>query len=291
MTIPERYHGGLVFLSDAKNTLLECSEIAQETLEDYGHAVEHIIPEVGSKTLLHTASYSVQLALSRPADISPCSQHGVRSQANENRGLRLEITLEPSFQAYSEAETSELLMAVMLFRCLQVFPAMEVEWMDTDTKLTQSQFTSAFSGFAAEPVAKPVRPRRPNSNLFASIDDTAADLDAQMDAVLGRRRSRGRSGLVALSDQEILALSYRTDPHPDELTAKDLDGQPSSQLRLATWAMTGVLATVSAPVAASLAAVNLLRGEDFRLNTQVLSLSAFVAFMQGSGAASAMSLF
>ena len=291
MTIPERYHGGLVFLSDAKNTLLECSEIAQETLEDYGHAVAHVIPEVGSKTLLHTASYSVQLALSRPANISPCSQHGVRSQANENRGLRLEITLEPSFQAYSEAETSELLMAVMLFRCLQVFPAMEVEWMDTDTKLTQSQFTSAFSGFATEPVAKPVRPRRPNSNLFASIDDTAADLDAQMDAVLGRRRNRGRSGLVALSDQEILALSYRTDPHPDELTAKDLDGQPSSQLRLATWAMTGVLATVSAPVAASLAAVNLLRGEDFRLNTQVLSLSAFVAFMQGSGAASAMSLF
>ena len=94
-----------------------------------------------------------------------------------------------------------------------------------------------------------------------------------------------------MSEEERLALAFRAEPHPDELSPEEAaGGPPSSQLRLASWAMTGVVASVSAPVAVSLAAVNLMRGEDFRLNTQVLSLSAFVAFVHGSGAASALPL-
>ncbi|TNF58872.1 MAG: hypothetical protein EP307_11545, partial [Rhodobacteraceae bacterium] len=53
--------------------------------------------------------------------------------------------------------------------------------------------------------------------------------------------------------------------------------------RLTAWAMTGCIATLSLPVAASLAAVNLIRGEDFRLNTQVLSMTVLVASVPAYG--------
>jgi len=54
--------------------------------------------------------------------------------------------------------------------------------------------------------------------------------------------------------------------------------------------MTGMMVFLSTPVAASMAAVNLIRGEDFRMNTQVLSLTGLLVSLQSSGAlASAVS--
>ena len=54
--------------------------------------------------------------------------------------------------------------------------------------------------------------------------------------------------------------------------------------RLATWGMTGVVTLMSGPVGLSMAAVNLARGEDFRLNTHVLSLTGLLVMLQSSGA-------
>ena len=48
--------------------------------------------------------------------------------------------------------------------------------------------------------------------------------------------------------------------------------------------MTGMLAFLSGPVAVSMAAVNLIKGEDLRLNTHVLALTGFVSMVIGSGA-------
>jgi hypothetical protein len=54
--------------------------------------------------------------------------------------------------------------------------------------------------------------------------------------------------------------------------------------RLGAWVLTGGAATICLPVAASLSVVNLLKGEDFRLNTQMLSLSGLGVVLNSNGA-------
>ena len=70
----------------------------------------------------------------------------------------------------------------------------------------------------------------------------------------------------------------------EPLPAEEEDEEePSDVRRLATWGMTGMMVFLSGPVAVSMAAVNLVRGEDFRLNTHVLALTGFLVTMQSSG--------
>ena len=285
MAQSSEYHGGLVFPGDARNALARCSSIVQETLEDYGHAVEHSVTVTEDAAQLHTAAYSADLVLAPaglPEDTAPA---GDPRRPARPVPLRLTVALTPSFSGYDGHETSELLLAVVLYRLVQSLGATGIEWMDTSTPLTRAQFLSAFPGMEPDGTAPGKTARR-----FAPVEDTMSGVSRRCDMIMGRRSRPGRTGLVKMTEEERLALAFRAEPHPDELSAEETGGHPSSQLRLASWAMTGVVASVSAPVAVSLAAVNLVRGEDFRLNTQVLSLSAFVAFMHGSGAASAMSL-
>lgn len=281
-----RYHGGLVFLGDAESALTRCERIVRETLEDYGHTVEHVLPVSGGTAEVHTHSYSVELRLTGAGSPELSSPPADARRPARPVPLKLEIALAPSFAEVADAETSELLLAVALFRLVSGVSADEIEWLDHQTKLSKQQFLSAFSGVM--PAPSPIRPER----RFAPVEETAEGISRHYDAIMGRPPRPGSTGLVQMSEEEQLALAFREAPHPDELDGHDLDGsEPSSQLRLASWAMTGVVASVSMPVAASMAAINLLKGEDFRLNTQVLSFSAFVAFVHGSSAATAMTLF
>jgi len=54
--------------------------------------------------------------------------------------------------------------------------------------------------------------------------------------------------------------------------------------RLGAWVLTGGAAPLCLPVAASLSVLNLLKGEDFRLNTQMLSLSGLGFVLNSNGA-------
>lgn len=273
MTQRSEYHGGLVFPGDAQNALADCSGIVMETLEDYGHPVEHAVPLSAASEDLHTAGCCVRLELSALPDGSPGAAAGA---------ARLTVSLTPSFAGHDTRETNELLLAVILFRLVQHLDATRISWLDFPGMLTRDQFLGAFSGAAPQPV----RPNRPHRG-FQPVDDELDSISRRCDTIMGRPAHGGISGLVEMTEEERLALAFREDPHPDEVVPGE-EAQESSQLRLASWAMTGMVASVSAPVALSLAAVNLVRGENFRLNTQVLSLSAFVAFMHSSGAASAM---
>lgn len=58
------------------------------------------------------------------------------------------------------------------------------------------------------------------------------------------------------------------------------------RLTIAGWLMTGMLAVLSMPVAAALVVVGLLRGMDFRLAVQALSVTALFAVLQNSGSLS-----
>ena len=164
---------------------------------------------------------------------------------------------------------------------VDAFSVKQIEWLDPATQLTVDQFLSAFSNISPRRIRSGQDVIAPKRNRFAPIEETEPDLAVQCATILGRSPYAGEEGLIELTEEEALALAFRADARPG-----DMDGAEETQSdirRLASWGMTGMLVFISAPVAASLAAVNLARGEDFRLNTQVLSLTGFVATMQGTG--------
>lgn len=58
------------------------------------------------------------------------------------------------------------------------------------------------------------------------------------------------------------------------------DSGPEKRLTLASWFMTGVLSVVATPIGVATAVVGLGRGLDFRLVTQILSVTALFAVLQ-----------
>jgi hypothetical protein len=120
---------------------------------------------------------------------------------------------------------------------------------------------------------------------FHSIDETEERLAKRIDIFTDSNADEDEFGLVELTDEEALSLAYRVCPHPDVIDMPSKSDEAASDIRrLATWGMTGMLGFLSAPVALSMVAVNLARGEDFRLNTHVLSLTGLLVMLQSTGA-------
>lgn len=293
MTERGRYHGGLVFFGKNDGELEQFSQIVANTLEDYGHPVERQSRLSTYDAQTAASHYLVQLSLADTGEPSEqagrCMRLDVAGGLNpgrqidiDNRARRLTVSLIAADPERDDRDISELLMVVMLYRMVDMSEATFVEWLDPDTVLTTEQFLAAFNDVApaladdisagaplvaknVTPLKHPGRLRRPNglANGHAVVAET---------------------GIVQLSDQDRLALAFRTDAEGTSTSPVGADAAQSDIRRLAIWGMTGMVATLSAPVAVSMAAVNLIRGEDFRLNTQVLSLTGALVFLQSSGA-------
>jgi len=170
-----------------------------------------------------------------------------------------------------------------MYRMVDAYAADYVEWLDPETVLTTDEFLGAFSSVSPRRVRGRQQIIDDGAPRFAPIDETEPGLGVRYDAISGQKLFSGHDGPVSLSEEEALSLAFRLDPRPDEFDPTE--DEPDSDIRrLATWGMTGVLVTLSAPVGISMAAVNLARGEDFRLNTHVLSLSGLLVVLQSSGA-------
>ncbi|MEM1005458.1 MAG: hypothetical protein AAGK26_08755, partial [Pseudomonadota bacterium] len=94
---------------------------------------------------------------------------------------------------------------------------------------------------------------------------------------------------IQLTDEQLLSIAFRAADDPPVFddasdTATDAPDRPSDALRLSSWCLTGVVASMSTPIALSMAAVNLIRGEDFRLNTQVLVFTMAIVALNASNA-------
>lgn len=289
MTHTGRYHGGLEFLGKRESGLDRFSRIATATLEAYGHRVERQSALTPHEARITASRYAVLLALD---PLPPDAAQPAPARRGTDAALvkrRLSITLCPADAASDDATQTQLMLVVMLYRMVEAYGALNIEWLDPGTVLSVEQFLGAF----AEVSPRRVRGRQEiieeRRARFAPVEETAQDLNSQYDAICGQKPNAAE-GLVSLSEDEALALAFRDGPHPNELPDNAQEQAISDIRRLATWGMTGTLAFMSLPVAASLAAVNLVRGEDFRLNTQALSLTGLLVVLQSSGAlASAVS--
>lgn len=293
-TTAGRYHGAITFSGDPEQALDRFTRITTATLGDYGHPVERqsILNQTQSRIL--ASHYLIRLHL---APVFGAPEFGATTAAQSDAGplQRLVIELSPVDPGRDDKDISELILVVMMFRMVDVYAAKSVEWLACDTVLTLTQFLGAFSN---------VSPRRVHGRQevldakcamsdtpFYSIDETEEQLAKRFDCYAGDGTDKGDFGLVELTDEEALSLAYRVCPHPNVIDMPSKEDEAASDIqRLATWGLTGMVGFLSTPVALSMVAVNLARGEDFRLNTNVLSLTGLLVMLQSTGAlASAMS--
>lgn len=269
-----RYHGGLVIAGTQDSALDRFSRIVSATLEDYGHNVERQSVMNTRQARITASRYLVKL------NLAPVGNSDAKKPLQ-----RLELALCSIDPAQSDQTHSELLLVVMMYRMVDAYTAEHVEWLDPETVLSTEEFLGAFSSVSPRRVRGRQQILDERSSRFASVDDTAPNLAMQYDVISGQKPFAGFEGPVSLSEEQALSLAFRIDAHPDEVDSQELADMPDSDVRrLATWGMTGMLVFVSAPVAISMAAVNLVRGEDFRLNTHVLSLSGLLVVLETSGA-------
>ncbi|WP_282021829.1 hypothetical protein [Ruegeria faecimaris] len=294
MTPKHSYHGGLQFTGKTNGAIERFGAIVAATLEDYGHLVER-------KTILNTteasivsSQYLVRLTLDtqlaetedrferrdRAAGLRTVSKPRVTLPEN-----RLTVTITPVSALLDDSEISELMLVVILYRMVDICATQRVEWLSPNTVLTMEQFMSAFDTLA------PVK-QRDRKQIFESVSGPFAGLELTETEDLDEPRKKTQTSHarpIQLSDEQLLSIAFRTEPieqKPDDRTdTPPLDHEkPNDILRLTSWGLTGAVASVSVPIAASMAAVNLIRGEDFRLNTQVLAYSVAISALSTSGA-------
>lgn len=291
MTTKHRYHGGLQFNGDTNGALERFGHIVVATLEDYGHLVERKTLLSQTEATIVSSQFLVRLTLESESR-ETSDRYGrldrtvglktlVRPSPTRPRN-RLVISVSPVSGLMDDAEISELMLVVMLYRMVDICSTQRVEWLSPKTVLTIEQFMGAFDSLMPRKQRNRREAFEAVSGPFSGLEPAATDGDEAVKAPAKPPRS------IQLTDEQLLSIAFRSDetdaPVADAAAATDDEDRPSDALRLTSWALTGAVASLSAPIALSMAAVNLIRGEDFRLNTQVLAYTVAIVSLNSSGA-------
>lgn len=286
MAAKHTYHGGLQFNGDAHGALERFCDIVAATLEDYGNLIERKTLLSTSEASIVTNNYLVRLTLETP-DAEDVDRYerldrtaGLRTLTRKPSALprnRLAMSIAPVSHLLDDQEISEMMLVVMLYRMVDICSLQRIEWLSPHTVLTIEQFLGAFGSLAT-------RKPKDRQQIFGSVQGQFDGLDMPDHSDSDMQDGTQPPRPIQLTDDQLLTIAFRTPPeHPVQPDAL-AEAQPSDILRLTSWGMTGVVASVSAPVAVSMAAVNLIRGEDFRLNTQVLAFTTAIFGLNSSGA-------
>lgn len=280
-----KLHGGLIFKAGDQAGIDRFSRIVTATLEDYGHPVERQTLQGEDSARVTASRYMVKLELSERPRTTPMPEGAVQNafadeDAQEETESYLVLSLYPVEPERDDRSHSELLLVVMLYRIVEAYRAAAVEWLSTDAVVPVRHFLTAFENVSPRRVRSRQEVISSRRERFASVDETERTVGHTFETITGQRVGLGDEGFVHLSDEERLAFAFRADDEDEE----EFDIAEGNDVgRLAAWGMTGVVYTISAPVAVSLAAVNLMRGENIRLNTQALALTGCIATLQGTG--------
>lgn len=293
------YHGGLVFFGQPENILDQCADIVATTFEDYGHPLQYQSQQTGKSACVHAGSYVADVSLAPHLTIGESGRRRARHGSGAVKaicgapiecGYRLTISIAADVPEHDDREISELILVMMLYRLVDKFKCLQVEWLDPDTVITARQFLGTFTQVAPRKVRSVRQILTRAEDRFTPVDQMASNLDEHFDEILGDTPEAPARAPKSVTEEQALAQVFRSEEEPDPLINMDRPDEASDDKlsrdlqRLTSWGMTGMVAFLSAPVAASMAAVNLLKGEDFRLNTHVLSLTGLLVMLQSSGA-------
>jgi len=287
------YHGGLQFDGDTEGAIERFGTIVAATLQDYGHLVERKALLSQSEASIVSSHYLVRLTLETDPeatenrydrmDRAAGLKTAIRPPVTKPRN-RLSISVTPASPLLDDSEISELMLVVILYRMVDICSTQRVEWLSPHTVLTIEQFLSAFDTLAPgkqrdrKQIFQAVTGPFAGKNIPETEDTVSADADV----------TQPTARPIQLTDEQLLSIAFRSEPSDDATQnttdAPSEDERPSDALRLSCWCLTGVVASLSAPIAVSLTAVNLIRGEDFRLNTQVMVFTFGLVALNASNA-------
>lgn len=278
-----KLHGGLIFKSGDRAGIDRFCRIVTATLEDYGHPVERQTLQGDDMARVTANRYMVKLELSRRPRTQPMAEGRMQNaftETTEETEDYLVLSLFPVDAENDDKSHSELLLVVMLYRIVEAYRAAAVEWLSPDAVVPVRHFLTAFENVSPRRVRARQEVVETSRQRFAPVDETERALDQTFETITGQHIGFGEEGPVDLSDEERVAFAFRADDEDDD----EYDISEENDVgRLAAWGMTGVVFTISAPVALSLAAVNVVRGENIRLNTHALALTGCIAGLHGSG--------
>ncbi len=263
----ERYYGGLVFFDDSVHELDGYCRVVSSTLEDYGYAVDRqsILPD--GQARITSSMIAVRLKL-----------------GTHNDQPRLTLAVVTTGSSVVGPDEAKLVLLAAICRIIEIHPAQYIEWLDPRTVLSSGKFLGAVTKISPRRIRSRQEVLDADDTRFSPVDETAQTISCRYDEICsGPGTNAAASGQADESDA--LAQAFRTsDDVHDGVTIDAEDDAESDIRRLAVWGMTGVVACLSGPVGLSMAAVNLMRGEDFRLNTHVLALTGFLGAVTSTGA-------
>ena len=279
------YHGGLGLSSTSDVRLQKVARTVQFSLEKQGYSgavtadlTAHQVQITCSACVVHLKAVPCSMAEDPDTELNIfCEDDEDDAQAVFDVGCRIEIKLSDCV-----AGDAESLLAFLMIDLVRTHTPACVEWLDRKTTLPSDDFLACFE---MRPQTDVVMPKRPVLNKparrFASVRAAAKSVQSA-NPIKPARFVPLTNGLDWSHAQVALAQAYRI-PTAEDAPVAD-DDTPSDALRLATWAISGVIAFIALPVAVSLFIINLLRGEDFRLNTQALSITGLMVVLQANGA-------
>lgn len=260
----ERYHGGLVFFDANMNSLDDVCRAVSSTFADYGYLVERQSILGDGTACITSLRIAVRLQIERDAEQS-----------------RLILTLITADRSLVTPDMAQLVLLAMMFRILETHPAHSVEWLDPATVLPAGKFVHAVTKVSPRRVPDRQQVLDAEFYRFLPVEEAEETICSRYDEMCGQV---GRVQAQPETEQDYLARVFRCDDWMDDGDVIDGDtGAESDIRRLASWGLTGVVACLSGPVGLSMAAVNLMRGEDFRLNTHVLALTGFLVVSTSNG--------
>lgn len=233
------------------------------------------------------------------------------------------IKLPSDLPSLREAErstvTAHSALALATLELAQVMDPDFVQWLQPDMMLQTSSFLSVLEKVTPRRVtaadterdAAAERRKRPSpvlpfsqaqanrvSRLFPDIDVTCERLETQTAAEAAAANPEPKDDKSTLAYLRAVFLRQDT-PADDAVTgadtavdteqatdaADDLPPEPSTVSRLATWAVSLVVALISLPVGLALMMYNLFRGEDLRLALTALALTGLFTGLVTAGIA------
>lgn len=276
-------HGRLGLASTPDGQLQQIARTVQFSLQKQGYMAEAGTDPVAHQVLLTSDVCTIRLTVSQnPAATDGASTSppepaaAVDATAALDIGCRVEIRLSDCVTGDAQA-----LLAYLMIDLVRAHNPEWVEWMAAGTRITPDAFLACFDMPQDCQMVAPQRPMRPKpAGAAAKAAQNANGQNANGSS--GFRCVPLTNGLEWPDAQVALAQAYRI-PVSGDIKAV-ADAIPSDILRLAAWAIAGVVAFIALPVAVCLFIINLFRGEDFRLNAHVLSVTGLLVVLQSTGA-------
>ncbi|WP_136442299.1 hypothetical protein [Pacificoceanicola onchidii] len=204
----------------------------------------------------------------------------VRAEPQGAYGPRILIDVLTRDGAPASEEIASKLLSDAVLAALDHSPADTIEWYAPDTLLDAEDFIRLRSYVSPQRARAPKDADTQDAEIRHAVEDVMLDTDpVEDDAPSTIDRLYDRSD-EQIATQDLRDMLSEPDEEQDScnplarMQARMEEQEPEEKrMNAAGWLMSGILAVVYFPAAAFLWIVALFKGMDFRLSTQVLSVT------------------